>query len=61
MTTTFTKEQLSIMYQGVFDTNQELTHLSTVLANDSDDSYIDCTIERLQVLIKILEEYKLAD
>ena len=49
------------MYQGVFDTNQELTHLSTVLANDSDDSYIDCTIERLQVLIKILEEYTLAD
>jgi len=61
MTTTFTKDQLRIMYQGVFDANRELTELPTVLAADSDDPYIEGTIEMLQVLIKILEEYTLAD
>tara|TARA_R100000329_G_C7499816_1_gene175976 strand:+ start:89 stop:283 length:195 start_codon:yes stop_codon:yes gene_type:complete len=55
--TNFTKEQLEIIYEGVFDSNEELGRLRDVLCAGADPSYINCTIERLEVLIRILQQY----
>ena len=62
--TNFTKDQLQLIYQSIFDskfTGEELNRLPHLLEGGADPLYIECTIERLELLIEILQQYNLVN
>ena len=59
--TNFTKDQLEIIYQAMFDSNKELNSLPHLLSGGVDPSYVECTIERLELLIEVLQQYNLVN